>query len=149
MYSFTYLFLHRLSKIKQQVEKRAYLKYHDQILVSATGIQLKESDTNISDIHSTIIIFNRRLLQDPACIQRLASAIPQPTESLTDSDTIPSLKKLESLINLYEIQDKDLELFDMLDHILQESTFLILFTINNNIFLIGLCTSFKSQTFNH
>lgn len=99
------------------------MKYHDQILISSTGIQLKESDTNIADIHSAIVIFNRRLLQDPACIQRLASSIPQATQSLIDSDAIPRLKKLEAMIDLYEKQGNDTALFDMLHHILQESVY--------------------------
>lgn len=117
------LFNHtRLSVIKQQIEKRVALKYQDQILISSTGIQLKESDTHINDIYSTIVIFNRRLLQDPNCIKRLTNAMPQPTESLIDSDTIPSLKKLENLILIYQVQDKDVELFEMLNHIVQASS---------------------------
>lgn len=132
--------------IKTQVEKRAGLKYRDQILISSTGIQLKESDTNITEIHDTLVLFNRQLLQDPACIQQLASTIPQATQSLIETDAIPSLKTLESCIELYESQDNQTALFDMIHRILQvkKSFDMILIKFNCD-FIVDLCESFRRE----
>lgn len=109
----------RLSLIKLEIEKKFHIKSADQILISATGMLIKESDNRLN--HSIIVAFNRRLLQDHATVQRLINSIPEVTDSLIDSNTIPNLKELESTIYLYGVEERDEELYDTLDHIIQES----------------------------
>lgn len=109
----------RLSRIKLEIEKRVNIKPSDQILISATGIQLKESDKKIFENYNVLVVFNRRLLQDHACMDRLLNSIPQASESLVESNTIPNLKELENMIYLHQVQDREQELIDTLDHIIQ------------------------------
>lgn len=79
--------------------------------MSATGVQLKESDTKISDIYDTIVVFNRRLLQDPACVQQLVGSI-----KLTPNIDLPSLQQVENM-SVYE----DQVFIDTIHRIVQES----------------------------
>lgn len=103
--------------IKLEIEKKFHIKSADQILISATGMLIKESDTRLD--HSIIVAFNRRVLQDHATVQRLMNTIPEVTDSLIDSNTIPNLKELESTIYLYGVEERDEDLYDTLDHIIQ------------------------------
>jgi hypothetical protein len=53
-------------------------------------------------------------------------SIPNFTENLVESNTIPNLKELETMIYLYEVEDRDQKLFDTLDHIIQVGAELVI-----------------------
>ena len=105
--------------MKLEIHKRAQIHPSDQIIISSSGTQLKESDTTFED---TIVVFNRRLLQDPQCIEKLIQTVPHISESLIETNAIPDLKELEAMIQLYRLERKDKDvLYDTLDHVIRAS----------------------------
>ncbi|KAI8077395.1 uncharacterized protein B0P05DRAFT_131001 [Gilbertella persicaria] len=93
-----------LNELAGEIAHRIQTREMDQILLTKNGIQLKlDTSSNKSYIQQyfeqedSVVVFNRRLLQNPFTFQPLT--IPQPTESLVEFNQILSLKDIKSMID--------------------------------------------------
>lgn len=87
-----------LAQLKQAIDTKVQIDSADQILLTVDGTQIKDN-TVLEDEQdaSTIVLFNRRLLQNPALVQL-------PDLDLVTSDMIPTLAELESMIYTCETE---------------------------------------------
>ncbi|KAL0139726.1 hypothetical protein V8B55DRAFT_1500804 [Mucor lusitanicus] len=90
--------LEHLAQLKQAIDTKVQIDSADQILLTVDGTQIKDN-TVLEDEQdaSTIVLFNRRLLQNPALVQL-------PDLDLVTSDMIPTLAELESMIYTCETE---------------------------------------------
>ncbi|KAK4511813.1 uncharacterized protein ATC70_003812 [Mucor velutinosus] len=94
-----------LAQLKQDIETKVQIHSADQILLTVDGTQIKDN-TVLEDEQdaSTIVFFNRRLLQDPTLVQL-------PEFDLVTNEMIPTLAELESMIYTCETEpDKEDEM---------------------------------------
>lgn len=81
---------------------------------------MKESETKRNDIHDTIVVFNRRLLQDPASVQQLIYSMKVTDENIQQ---IPTLQELETMVSMYETQNQEKMLINTINDISKESIY--------------------------
>lgn len=103
------------SALKQEIEQVTRIKPSDQILLLPNGTQLK--DNKLPANEDSIVLFNRRLLQNPTQLQTSYSVEPD----LIVSNTIPSLQDIEdSFISILEnSSDENIEIINQLKNIIQ------------------------------
>ncbi|EPB89728.1 hypothetical protein HMPREF1544_03391 [Mucor circinelloides 1006PhL] len=106
--------LEHLAQLKQDIENRVQIHSSDQILLTVNGTQVKDNTTLEEEQDaSTIVLFNRRLLQDP-------SLVKLPEFELVTNEMIPTFAELESMIYTCETEpDKQEEMKGMLKDISQ------------------------------
>lgn len=84
--------------MKQDVEAEVQIHSADQILLTVDGTQIKDNTVLEEEQDaSTIVLFNRRLLQDPTLVQL-------PELDLITNEMIPTLAELESMIYTCETE---------------------------------------------
>lgn len=92
--------LEHLAQLKQDIETELQLQSTDQILLTVNGTQIKDNTVLEEEQDaSTVVLFNRRLLQDPALVQ-------PPGLDLVTNDMIPTLAELESMIYTCETESE-------------------------------------------
>ncbi|KAL9544143.1 hypothetical protein MBANPS3_007771 [Mucor bainieri] len=90
--------LEHLNQLKQEIENKVQIHSADQILLTVDGTQIKDNTILEEEQDaSTIVLFNRRLLQDPTLVQL-------PEVDLVTSDMIPTLAELESMVYTCETE---------------------------------------------
>ncbi|KAI8985296.1 hypothetical protein BDB01DRAFT_789619 [Pilobolus umbonatus] len=113
-----------MATLKETIEEISDISVTDQILITASGIQLKESNnkTWLKDDHhpsKAIVVFNRRLLEtDHSADYLIHTTIPRLSKNLMELD-LPELKQLEEMIELHEEENRDRELWELLAHVCQ------------------------------
>ncbi|CEP17310.1 hypothetical protein [Parasitella parasitica] len=100
-----------LEQLRKEVENEFRINVPDQILLTVNGIQIKDNTLEPEQNASTIILFNRRLLQDP-------SLVKLPDCNLITNDMIPTFAELEAMIYTCETEiEKEEEIRIMLKDI--------------------------------
>ncbi|GAN04225.1 conserved hypothetical protein [Mucor ambiguus] len=90
--------LEHLAQLKQEIETKAQIHSADQILLTVDGAQIKDNTVLEQEQDaSTIVLFNRRLLQDPTLVQL-------PELDLVTTEMIPTLAELEPMIYTCETE---------------------------------------------
>ncbi|KAI8638751.1 hypothetical protein BD408DRAFT_12442 [Parasitella parasitica] len=102
-----------LDQLNKEIEEKAQVSTLDQILLTVNGIQIKDNTLEPELDASTIVLFNRRVLQDP-------SQVRLPDSNLVTNDMMPSFAELETMIYACETEpEKEEEMRGILKDISQ------------------------------